>query len=168
MKRTLTSSQYFQTVLLTYYLQAFSLLLFSGVVMYIISRSGGTNPVMDDKRWSIMVPFVLILGIASAYFIFRLMVKKISPSDRLQAKCPKYASALIVRSALLELPGLFAAIVAYLTLQPYFLGGSVMMFLIFLILRPGRHSMASDLNLSPRERELLEKPDAVISETGAR
>jgi hypothetical protein len=163
MKRRITSQQYFQTVNLTYYLQAFSLLLFSVVVLFIIMKSDQA-PVADDKQWSVVVPFVLLMGLATSYFLFRMMVKKIDPAARMQDKFPKYASALIVRSALLELPGLLAAIVAYLTLRPYYLGGSFMIFLLFLFLRPTKHAIAEDLSLSPKERELIDKPDAIVSE----
>jgi len=163
MKRLMTSKQYFQTISLTYYLQGFSLLLFAGVVMFLISRT--EKPFEEDQQWSVMVPLVLLVGMATAYFVFRLMIKKMSPTARLQEKFPKYASALIVRSALIELPGLFAAIVAYLTLRPYYLGGTLIMFLVFVFLRPTKHSIAEDLNLTPKERELIDKPDAIVSES---
>lgn len=164
MKKRLTSKQFFQTVNLTYYLQAFSLLLFSLVVVFLISQSKTDIPTSTESQWQFAVPFVLILGLATAFFIFRQLVKRIVPNMRLQEKMPKYASALIIRSALLELPGLFSALVAYLTLQTYYVGGAVIIFIAFILLRPTSITMANDMNLTTKERELLENPDAVISE----
>jgi hypothetical protein len=160
--RRLTSKEYFRTISLTYYLQGFSLLLFSGVVFFLITKSD--NAIGNEQDWSLIVPVVLLTGMAASYFIFRVMIKRIDPKDKLQHKLPKYASALIVRSALLELPGLFAAIIAYLTLRPYYLGGSLMMFLIFILLRPSLYTLTEDLKLTTREKELLAKPDAIVSE----
>lgn len=164
MKRQLTSRRYFQTINLTYYMQAFSLLLFSVVIFVLIYGADKSTAPAADIQWVYVLPVVLIIGLGSAWFLFRAMVNKIDPKARLQDKFPKYASALILRSALLELPGLLAGIVAYLTFEPFYLGGAVMIFLAFVLLRPTRQTIAEDLNLSPKERALIENPDAVVSE----
>ncbi|HYC84127.1 MAG TPA: hypothetical protein VEB86_02850, partial [Chryseosolibacter sp.] len=153
MNRVMTSKQYFQTIGLTYYLQAFSLVVFAGVVYYLIGRS--ETPIGDDRQWTLIVPVILLIGMATSYYLFRLMVKRIDPAAKVQQKLPKYASALMVRSALLELPGLFSALVAYLTLRPYYLGGALMMFLVFLVLKPSRTTVAEDLGLNPKERDFI-------------
>jgi hypothetical protein len=132
--------------------------------MILISRGDKANAPAADIKWVYVLPVVLIIGLASAWFLFKAMVKKIDPGIRLQDKLPKYASALIIRSALLELPGLLAAIVAYLTFETFYLGGAFLIFLAFILLRPSRHTIAEDLGLSTKERELLDKPDAIVSE----
>ena len=110
----------------------------------------------------------MIIGLAGAYFMFRLMVGKIDKSLPLKTKMPKYAQALLIRSALLELPGLFAGIAAYMSGQLMHLAGAMVIFMIFILLRPTRNSIAFDLQLSAHERALIEKDDAVISEVERR
>ena len=163
MKQPITSKQYFLTLNLTYYLQAFSVLLFSGVVAFLITQRKDEAEA-DTQAWTYIVPTLTIVSMVIAYFVFRMMVDKIKPTQSLREKMPSYGRAILVRSALLELPGFLAAIAAYLTAHAYFLGASIMIFLIFLILRPSRNTIASDLNLSPKERDQLDDDDAVISQ----
>jgi hypothetical protein len=167
MKKQITSKQYFQTVTLVYWIQAFSLLLFSSVIYFlIVSGSKSSAPATNAAGWSFALPVVLLIALASSYFLFRYMVKGISPKLRLQEKMPKYASAILIRSALIQLPGLFAALVAFMTFEVYYLGGSLMMVLVFLVLRPSKQTAAEDLQLSQKERTQLDNPVAVISEVG--
>jgi hypothetical protein len=166
MKQTITTKQYFFTLNLTYYLQAFAVFCFALVVWYLVSQ--GIEPVANDRMWMVVVPIIMIVGLAGAYFIFRLMLGKIDKALPLKNKMPKYAQALLVRSALLEMPGLFAGIAAYLSGQLMHLAGAMVIFMIFMLLRPSKASIAYDLQLSAKEKAELEKADAVISEVERR
>jgi hypothetical protein len=162
MKRTVTSKQYFTTVSLTYYMQAFTVLAFAGVVAFLISQN--QIPPGDNNTWMSIVSLSLISGLGMAYFVFRYLLKKMDKSLPLQQRMPRYARALLVRSSLIELPGLMASISAYIAGNMNFLAISVLIFVIFLILKPSRNSVAMDLNLSPKEKALLENDDAIVSE----
>jgi hypothetical protein len=166
MKQTITSKQYFTTINLVYYMQAFAVFSFALVVWYLLSQ--GMEPVANDKMWMVVVPVVMIVGLGSAYFIFRVMLGKIDRSLPLRNKMPKYASALIVRSALLELPGLFAGIAAYMSGHLMHLAGAMIIFMVFMMLRPTRSNIAYDLQLSEKERAQLDKDDEIISEVEKR
>ncbi|MBT1702151.1 hypothetical protein [Chryseosolibacter indicus] len=162
MKRSVTAKQFFLTLNLTYYLQACSVLFFSLVVAFLISRS--TNSGTDTQMWGTVIPLVLIISLVIAYSIFRMMVKRISKNFVLTKKMPMYARAVLTRSVLLQLPGFLAAIAGYITMQLYFIGGSILIFILFLILKPTRVTIANDLNLSVKERSLLENEQAIVSE----
>lgn len=166
MKQPITSKQYFTTINVVYYMQAFAVFSFALVVWYLIAQ--GAEPVANDTMWMLIVPVVMIVGLGSAYFIFRVMLGKIDRSLPLKSKMPKYASALIVRSALLELPGLFAGIAAYTSGQLMHLAGAMIIFMVFMMLRPTRSSIAYDLQLSDKEKMQLEKDDEIISEVEKR
>lgn len=75
-----------------------------------------------------------------------------------------YGRAVLARSALLQLPGFLTAIAAYLTMQMYFCGGAILIFILFIILRPTKNAIVSDLKLSAKERNMLENEEALISE----
>jgi hypothetical protein len=166
MKHTVTSKQYFFTLNIAYYMQAFAVFFFALVAWFLISQE--REPISNDRMWMVVVPIIMIISLSGAYFIFRLLLGKIDKSLPLTQKMPKYAQALIVRSALLELPGLFAGIAAYMSGQLMHLAGAMVIFMIFMLLRPTRDNIAQDLQLSPKERAELDKDDSVISEVEKR
>jgi hypothetical protein len=162
MKQSISAKQYFFTLNIVYYMQAFAVFFFALVVWYLLSLAN--QPIANDNMWLVVVPIVMITGLSGAYFIFKLQLGKIDKSLPLKAKMPKYANALIIRSALLELPGLFASIAAYMSGQLMHLAGAMMIFMIFMLLRPTKDNIGQDLQLSQKERGELDKDDAVISE----
>lgn len=162
MKTIVKTKQFFTTLNMTYYMQAGTVLAFAGVVAFLITQND--NPPGDNNTWVSIVSLGLISSLATAYFIFRLLLKKIDPSLPLQQKMPRYARALLVRSFLIELPGLLAGVSAYVAGNLHFLAISVLIVIIFVMLRPTRNTIANDLNLSPKERALLDNDEAVISE----
>jgi hypothetical protein len=161
MKKQINSQSYFQTLNIIYFSQAVMMLAFAGVVGFLISSNETPQP---DQLWNFVIPLVIILSLTMAYIVFRMMIGKIKSSEALKTKMPKYSRAVLVRSALLEMPALLSAIVAFLTGQFYYLGVPVFVVLMFLILRPTKNTVAQDLNLSPKERALLDDPQAIISE----
>jgi hypothetical protein len=163
--KTITTKQYFITLNTTYYLQAFSVLLFSLVVAFLINQRADIPENASVSDWHTVVPVAMIISLATAYMVFRLLVGRIKSSDALRQKMPVYARAILIRSALLEIPGFLAAIAAYLSNKFYFLGASVLIFVLFLILKPTRYSIATDLSLSAKEKALLEDENAVIADS---
>src|SRR5688500_17277054 len=102
MKQATTSKQFFFALNITYYMQAFAVLFFALVVWFLISQ--GSEPVSEDKMWMVIVPIVMVMSLTASHFVFRMNVGRIDKSLPLKTKMPKYANALIIRSALLELP----------------------------------------------------------------
>jgi hypothetical protein len=166
MKQPISSKQYFFTLNIAYYMQAFAVFFFALVAWFLLSQE--PEPVANDRMWMVVVPIIMIISLSGAYFIYRLLLNKIDKSLPLKQKMPKYAQALIVRSALLELPGLFAGIAAYMSGQLMHLAGAMIIFMIFMLLRPTRDNIAQDLQLSPKERAELDKDEATISEVDRR
>ena len=162
MKKSVTTKQYFTTLNLTYYMQAFTVLAFAGVVAFLINQN--ETPPGDNNTWVTIVSLGLVSGLGMAYFIFRFLLKKMDKSLSLKQRTPRYARALLVRSFLIELPGLLASISAYIAGNIHFLAVSLFIFVVFIILKPSKNSIANDLNLSPKERALLDDDNAIISE----
>src|SRR5687767_14787998 len=106
MKREITSKTYRFTLNLILTAQAFALLAFSMVVLF-LNATNGLSPIKEmTQTFQYIVPVSVIIFLSSAYFIFKIFLSKINRSEPLKVKLPKYQNALIVRSALLELPGL--------------------------------------------------------------
>jgi hypothetical protein len=92
------------------------------------------------------------------------MLLRIDKGLPLKSKMPKYIGILLVRSACLELPGLFAAIVFFLNGNFYLLFIPIFIAVVFYLLRPTPSSIADDLRLTPEERTLIDNPEAIIAE----
>jgi hypothetical protein len=161
MKKPINSRTYFQTLNIIYFSQIFMILAFTGVVAFLISSN--ITP-QNDAMWNFAIPLVIIVSLTLAYIVFRMLIKKISSSAPLKEKMPKYSRAVLLRSVLLEMPALLSAIVGFLTGQLYYLGVPIIIVLVFLMMRPTKNSIGSDLNLSPKERDMIDNPDAIISE----
>ena len=163
MPNQLTSKQYLFQLNLIYGAQAFFMLVF-GVVAFVISQS--TQP--SEESFTGLLIYILvavvITSLTGAYFLFNLMVHRISKDLTLKIKLQKYLTALLMRSALLECPGLFASVVTILTGSQLPLMAVVFILLVFLLFRPSTVQIIQDLNLSPAERGMLEDPRSTLGE----
>ena len=144
-------------------MQAFAVLAFALVVYFLLWQSE-QPPVSDTDTWMLIVVVILVSSLIMAYFVFRTLIGRINNTMKLPEKMPRYARAILVRSALLEIPGLLAAIAAYMTRNPQFLAVSMVIVVLFVVLRPAKTSIAMDLNLSGKEKTALDDDQAVISE----
>jgi hypothetical protein len=164
MKKGITSRTFRLTLNIIFAAQMLTLLIFSGVLMW-LNSSEQVLPVEDvGQIFHYIVPIITITTLAASYMVFKMMIGKINPSLDLKQKLPKYQVAVIVRSALLELPGLLAAVAALITGDMLFLLASLLVIFLFLMVRPTPFRIAEDLNLSAAERNLLNDPDAIVSE----
>src|SRR5688500_11157324 len=118
MKKPINSKSYFQILNSIYYAQAFMPLAFAAVVGFMISKDQTGHG--DIAMWKYLVPVVTLLSLILAYLLFRTLLERIPATLPLKEKMPKYARAVLIRSALLEAPGLLAPIAAFITGEIYF------------------------------------------------
>ncbi|HEY3403984.1 MAG TPA: hypothetical protein VGK59_11390 [Ohtaekwangia sp.] len=166
MSKTLTSKQYLSQLTLIYFAQAGMMLIFAAIVFalnYIGKMGAGADESTSSLLTNALVG-VVIIGFSASHFLYNFMVSKIDSSLSLQKKMPKYTGAVILRSACLELPGMFASVVFFMTGNVFILLIPVFAGIIFFLLRPTVSSIAEDLKLSPNDRALLNDPDAVVAE----
>jgi hypothetical protein len=163
MKREITSKSYRLTMTIIYVAQA-SVLVFISIAVLLLNASGGLNPVEYLTHiFYYLVPIATVVFLAMGHFIFKTLLSKIDATMTLRQKLPKYQNALLIRSALLELPGLLGAVAAMLTGEMYFLVATLLILIIFVMLRPTLYSIVEDLGLSGEEKALVENPEAVVS-----
>jgi hypothetical protein len=166
MSKTFTSKQYFTQLNLIYFAQAGVMLIFTAVVfalVYLGEMATTQNETTQLLTYTLVL--VVIAGFSAAHFLYNFQASRIDRSLSLQKKMPKYLGVLLVRSACLELPGLFATIVFFMTGNFYLLLIPIFIAAVFYLLRPTPATIAEDLNLSTEERRLLETPNAVIAES---
>ena len=166
MSQSFTSQKYLSQINLIYFAQAGVMLAFAAVVFALV-YSGQFVPTTDEEltnNLTYLLVAVVIAGYAGAHFVYRHMLSRIDKSKELKKKMPGYLAALLTRSACLELPGLLAAVVMFLTAKLYLLAIPVFTFVVFYLMRPTPSTIAEDLQLSPKEKSMLEDPNAVIAE----
>lgn len=166
MSKSFTSKKYLSQINLIYFTQAGVMLAFSAVVFALV-YSGQFVPTTDEaltNNLTYLLIAVAVVGYAGAYFFYRRMLSRIDKTKELKKKMPGYLAALLVRSACLELPGLLAAVVMFMTAKLYLLAIPVFTFVVFYLVRPTPSTIAEDLQLSPKEKSMLDNPNAIISE----
>lgn len=159
MEKTTRSSDYFKMMNIIYAVQALSLLGFSVVVLYL-------NPQQPDKNLTETIQYALagssLAALAASQFVPRLMLKKIDERLELRYKVPKYLPVALLRAAFMEAAGLIVCITAFISGQTYFLFIIALLLLLFFFYRPTKSMVATELNLSVKERELLNNPETVF------
>lgn len=166
MKRALTSKQYLQQLNLIYFAQVGVMLFFTAVVLALVFSGEIQMQPATSFTWTLTYALVasVIVGFSAAHFLYNLLLSKIDKKLDLKKKMQKYVGVLLVRSACLELPALFAAIVCYIGGNYYLLMIPVFVAVVFYVLRPTANTITEDLELSPAERAMLMDPSAVIAE----
>lgn len=132
------------------------LVLFSGVVAY-LHTTGEAVPVTGMiQPFSYLVPAVMVMALGIAPYAFRFTLSKITGDLPLRQKFLKYQNAVIIRMAIVEVPGILGAAAALITGELYFLAAPLLVALVSVMLRPGPFNMANDLSLSTDERTALQ------------
>lgn len=137
-----------------------------GLIVLYLNYTG--NPLAEtDPGFALLLRYVLFallpIGMGMGYFIFKQTLKPINASMTLKEKLFKYQTALLIRSACFELPGLMGSVVALITGDNTFLLFTAIVVVLFLLARPTLYTLTSDLNLSASERSILENPSAPLN-----
>lgn len=135
-----------------------------GAVAFVVSQSVQPLEESFSRLLLYVLVAVVITSLTAAYFVFNLMIQRISNGIALKSKLQKYLTALLVRSALLEFPGLFASVVTILTGSQLPLIAVLFILIVFFLLRPSSGQISQDLNLSQSEKGMLEDPGSTLGE----
>ena len=148
---------------MVYYAIMMVMVLFSAVVVF-LPYSGAFQG--DDPEFAIVLKYVIYglmpAGIVAGHFIYRQQLSTIAPTLTLRDKLSKLQVAILVRSACLEVAGLFGAVAAFITGDLSFLLFTGIIVAFFLVWRPTVATITEDLQLSGDERMRLEDPKGEI------
>lgn len=157
-----TSKQYLFQLQLIYSAQAMTLFVF-GIVAYFIATSTESESIQPENILIYILAGIVIFSLSAAHFVFNVLIRKIDQNLSLKPKLQKYQSAILIRSAVLEFPGLFAGVVCILSGNPLPLMGVAIILVVFFLLRPSTRGIIQDLNLSTQEKIVLENPAGILS-----
>jgi hypothetical protein len=145
-----------------YFSIAATMAAFSLVVFYLnTSGSIAADPQMASTFRYVLFALMPI-GMATGYFVFKQLMRSVSPTLTLREKLARYQIALLVRSACFEIPGLFGAVATMTTGDNTFLLATAIIIVFFMLLRPSVYSITVDLGLSKKEIETLHNPSSQL------
>lgn len=166
MSKILTSRQYLRQLNIMFFAQAGVLLFFTAIIYGLVTWGKvvpASDPELTDMLTYVLMA-VIVICFSSAHFAYQVIINKIDHTLPLSKKMPRYLGPLLIRSAMLEVPGLFASIVFFLSGNIYLLLIPIFVAIVFFLLRPTADGIAQDMRLSPEETALLKNPDAIVAD----
>jgi len=166
MAREIKSKEYFRTINLIYFAQLFAMTALAIVTYFLIQQGnlGSENNALAVSLQKIVM-IVIPLSLAAGYVLFRILLRNVKPEMPLKYKMKRYFMANLIRSAFLEIPGLFVSVAALITAHVLFLIIVPLILMLFVLFRPTRSVIAQELGLSAGELAKLEDPESIVSES---
>ena len=160
-----TSAAYFKILNLLYY-AIIAMQLITAAILVLIKKTQEIPDSLEDKGDLIIYVLVAIVlaGILGSSFFYKSQCNKLSNLENLKAKMTGYRSIFIIRLAVLEALTFVALVVFLLTGNLVILAIAGFVLIYSLKLRPVKHSIIRDLNLSSTEIARLEDPNEIIAE----
>lgn len=159
-----TSKSYLLMLRIIYLAMMGSMTIFAIVTFIIVSSQDNTvnqNPDLTlTMRYILFAVTPIALGIG--YFVFKRLISSSIQITSLKSKLFRYQQAVLIRSALLEIPGMVGAAATFITGDLSFLLFTAIMIMMFLMLMPGVGAIVQDLGLSQQEKAILENPDSIL------
>ena len=152
----MNTKDFIRNLNIIYFAQVMMLVAFSMVALYMYASGQLAEKTDEDNIFLYAVPVLTIVFLAAGYFIFNILISKIDSSLKLTEKLTRYQVAVIVRSALMESAGLLAAVATIITGKIFFLGATMLVLVLFLLLRPTPYGITEDLKLSSEEKNELQ------------
>lgn len=138
-------------------------IMFLSLVTYIVASAllvSNTGIVLiKDMQMAHIVNAVLIFSLIAlapvSYLVPQRMIGTIGQDLSLTDKLLRYRKPMIVRFVTMNTAGLLIAVGFFLTATPHLIYLQVVIMLFFIIYKPSRFKIASDLKLNDREKEQL-------------
>lgn len=140
---------------LVYLAQVAVMMTFGLVALYVRNMQPIDNELASLLQY--ILAGLLISALISIQFVPQLLIDRINRKLDLTDKISKYFPIVLVRSAILEIPGLFAGIATLLTGRSYFMVIVVLLMAAFYFYRPSGERIAEELSLDVNEREQLDE-----------
>jgi hypothetical protein len=139
---------------LVYLAQVAAMMIFGLIALYVRNLQPIDNELAKLLR--LILIGLLVSGLMGAQFIPGMLNSRIAKTLELKDKLSKYFQVVIVRSAFLEAPGLFAGVATLLTGRSYFMIVVAILLVAFYFYRPTSERISADLALNTPERRQLE------------
>jgi len=130
------------------------------IVSFNISPPNTFYWINHNDPFVFVVPIIAIACYALGNFLFRQQIGAAIEKPTVQQKVAGYQTAMIIRFAMLEGASLFGIVSYLLTGNLLLIGISGLLIVYFIILRPTRDKIETELNLDYQEKMELDSDDA--------
>jgi hypothetical protein len=158
----MNSGKFLTGMTIIYFAQMMALVLLSGVVVFLNMNgsqpSGDTDPALFKYNMYGLVPGAIVI----AHMVFKQQLSGLDSESTLRKKLTRFQTAMLIRSALIEVPGLLGAVFALITGDLTFLFFTGMVVALFVYWRPTVDTISADLQLSEQERMVLSDPEGIL------
>ena len=144
--QTNTFNNFYRQVIVIFYAIMTGHVLFASVVVFFL-QSGFANVGEQENLFLYVSIAISVLGVSSAYTLFRLKTNTINPEDAPDIKLSAWRTAFILKLALLEMPCLLNIIFYLLTNNKLYLYIYVLLAIIMLINKPARYAIADAVHM---------------------
>jgi hypothetical protein len=139
--RQITTRAFLRTLTIIYSSIVMVTLIFSAISYFMVSNQMTSPDASLRDLFVILVPTLLVAGLFAGYFIYKTMLGSVPATAALREKLTRYQTALLVRSACLEIPALFSGVATIVSGELMFLYVPAAIFFIFFALRPTADSI---------------------------
>ncbi len=173
MKTQQTSKQYFLFLKIFYAALLFGQVFFAGISFYLHQDNGFNKEAKPSGNvgglFEYIVPALALVCLLGSYFVVKYLIENAKNKVPLSDKLNAYRTALLIRSAILELPTLFAIIIYFTTGDQYYLGIALGLIAFFALTNfPTIERTITDLNLDWNDKAKVEDPTAFVCEVATR
>lgn len=159
--QNLTPNKFIQTLTIIYMALLLGLLMFMGFVFF--QFSGGITPEIDTNDTLLLIyPVIAIFALVGSQTLFKKLLASAENKSDLKSKLMNYQTASIVKYAMIEGPAFFGIIFSMITGNTAYIAIACVLVIYFLMQRPTRAKIESDLNLKGELRNQFQKYDAII------
>lgn len=140
--------------------------LFIAAIMYVLFTFGTEfGSIVDsslDNILLIVVSAFLFGGIFMSHFLGKLFLQGLKNQNLLKKKLRSYQTLVIIRLAMLEIPGFFALMLFGMTGNNLFLLPAVITVILFFLFKPSKAKLVAELQLNHEEKALIDDPNTVL------
>ena len=159
-----TSKQYFKSMQIVHMALVLGVTSFT-IIAFFLNYKGQFSS--DDGYithiFHIVTPILFACCIIASIMIHKLGLKKIKLKNTLSDKLEAYRALFIKRFALLEAAAFFAIVVFMVTSNIIFMSYAAFIIILFVLFRPTKEKIIMELELEPKDRELVDNPDAIVA-----
>ncbi len=161
----LSLKKYFSLLNILFIAFVFHQLIMAAIMFVLFSFGTEFASIIDgslDNILLIVVSAFLFGGIFMAHFLGKLMLQGMMKQNLLRKKLGQYKTLVIIRLAMLEIPGIFALILFGMTGNNLFLLPAVLTVILFFLFKPSRSKLVAELELNQEEKALIDDPNTVL------
>jgi MFS family permease len=149
------NQHFFKQLTTIFYALMAGQIFFALLAHYLVGQPGYEG----DRSYFQILQFIalawLLGGGLAAQFIYRKNLQRAKQLKSIEEKAKIYTRATIIRSALLESVTLYLLIAYFITADPVFIIMGLLSIMFFLLYRPTKTRIESELNLTKKEKESL-------------